>query len=250
MSLFFISDVHLCMRSPDVTNGFLYFLKHQAIRAQALYILGDLFEIWLGDDDNNLLHIDVANALKELNKKIPCYFIHGNHDFLLGRKYAESCGMILLPAEKVLKLASGIKIIILHGDILCVNDRLYQLFRKFYRNILIQKLFLLLPLTVRLKIFNFVRFWCIKCRKIKNKPKNSVSISLKLAIDMLIANRADVMIHGHTHKPVIYKICKSKTDTLKIIALGKWNKYGSMIKIDEKNNSIIFLKFPLNVVRR
>ncbi|URJ32588.1 UDP-2,3-diacylglucosamine diphosphatase [Blochmannia endosymbiont of Camponotus sp.] len=244
MSILFISDVHLCAKSPYITDGFLRFLNYRAMRAKALYILGDLFETWLGDDDCNLLHRNIAKALKSLNqKKISCYFIHGNHDFLLGKKYARACGMTLLPSNQVLRLASGKKIIILHGDILCDNDGSYQLFRKCLRHIIVQRLFLSLPLSIRSRIFSVIRSCCIQHTKYKSKKK--LNINLKTATDILVQNHADIMIHGHTHQPTMHKIYRSKKDVFRIIVLGCWDKYGSIIEVNEKNNDILFIEFPL-----
>ncbi|URJ28978.1 UDP-2,3-diacylglucosamine diphosphatase [Blochmannia endosymbiont of Camponotus sp. C-046] len=246
MSILFISDVHLCVKSSYITNGFLCFLKNYAIRAKALYILGDLFDAWLGDDDCNPLHINIAKALKALHRKrISCYFIHGNHDFLLGKKYASACGMKLLSSKQVLQLESGKKIIILHGDILCSNDGSYQLFRKCLRHIIAQRLFLSLPLSVRSRIFSSMRACCTQHAKYKSTKQ--LDINLKTATDILIQNNADIMIHGHTHQPATHNIyrSRSKKDILKIIVLGCWNKYGSIVEINEKNNDILFTEFPL-----
>ncbi|WP_331828262.1 UDP-2,3-diacylglucosamine diphosphatase [Candidatus Blochmannia sp. SNP] len=244
MSILFVSDIHLRSESPDVTDGFLNFLNYCAIRAQSLYILGDLFEIWLGDDDYKSLHINIAKALKRLQqKKISCYFIHGNRDFLLGEKYAKACGMTLLSSKQILKLKSGKKIVILHGDTLCTDDKLYQLFRKCFRNIVAQRLFLLLPLSVRSRIFGIIRSCCVRHKQCKSKKK--LNINLRIATDILVKNHADIMIHGHTHQPTIYKIFGSKKDMLNIMVLGGWNKYGSMIEVNEENNNIVFMEFPI-----
>ncbi|URJ30833.1 UDP-2,3-diacylglucosamine diphosphatase [Candidatus Blochmannia vicinus (nom. nud.)] len=250
MSILFVSDIHLCSDSPDVTDGFLYFLNYCAIRARALYILGDLFEVWLGDDDCRSLHINIAKALKRLNqKKISCYFIHGNRDFLLGKEYAKACGMTLLSSKQVLTLESGKKIVILHGDTLCSYDNSYRLFRKCFRHIVVKKLFLLLPLSVRLRIFSIIRSCCVRHKQCKSKKK--LDINLRMATDILIKNHAEIMIHGHTHQPMIYKIFRSKKDILNIMVLGCWNKYGSMIEINEENDNIVFMEFPIyKTVRR
>ncbi len=106
------------------------FIQREAIHADALYILGDLFESWIGDDDPEPLYRQVAAALKSLQQQgVPCYFIHGNRDFLLGKRFAEESGMVLLPEENVVELY-GRKILILHGDTLCTDDTDYQHFRK------------------------------------------------------------------------------------------------------------------------
>lgn len=246
MSILFISDIHLCNKKPNITDGFLHFLHHQAIEARALYILGDLFEIWLGDDHYNALYFSIAEGLKTLQKKrIPCYFIHGNHDFLLGSKYAKLCGIILLPDKQVLRLASGKNIVILHGDSLCINDRKYQKLKKILHCNILQKIFLSLPLYIRLYIFNIINFYCIQQKRYTSK--NRLNIDSKTAIDILVNNKSEIMIHGHTHQPAIHNIFFSKKVCFKRIVLGRWDQYGSMVEINEKNDTISLIRFPLNI---
>ena len=101
MATLFIADLHLCADEPAITAGFLRFLAGEARKADALYILGDLFEAWIGDDDPNPLHHQMAAAIKAVSDSgVPCYFIHGNRDFLLGKRFARESGMTLLPEEK------------------------------------------------------------------------------------------------------------------------------------------------------
>ncbi|MDF3008285.1 MAG: UDP-2,3-diacylglucosamine hydrolase, partial [Enterobacter kobei] len=122
MATLFIADLHLQTEEPAITAGFLRFLAGTAQKADALYILGDLFEAWIGDDDPNPLHRQIAAALKALTDSgVPVYFLHGNRDFLLGQRFARESGMTLLPEEKVLELY-GKRLLILHGDTLCTDD--------------------------------------------------------------------------------------------------------------------------------
>ena len=122
MATLFIADLHLCVEEPAITAGFLRFLAGEARKADALYILGDLFEAWIGDDDPNPLHRKMAAAIKAVSDSgVPCYFIHGNRDFLLGKRFARESGMTLLPEEKVLELY-GRRVLIMHGDTLCTDD--------------------------------------------------------------------------------------------------------------------------------
>lgn len=246
MSILFISDVHLSHKKPKIVNGFLNFLRNHAIKAQALYILGDLFEIWLGDDELNKLHNKVALELKKLKKKqIPCYFIHGNRDFLLGSKYANSCGMILLPNFQTIKLLSGKKIIILHGDSLCINDKSFLKLKKFFNCNTLQKLFLSLPFSCRRLLFNIIHNFCVKHKK--NKSKKQLKIDEKIALNMLIQNQSEIMIHGHIHQPKIYDIHYSQKIIFKRIVLGCWDQHeGSVVKINEKKGTISLIKISLN----
>jgi len=122
----FIADLHLCQEEPAITAGFLHFLQGEAQQCDALYILGDLFEAWIGDDDPNPLHQQIADALRAL--PVPKFFIHGNRDFLLGQQFARASGMTLLPEEQVLE-RYGQRVLMMHGDTLCTDDHGYQRFR-------------------------------------------------------------------------------------------------------------------------
>ncbi|MDX1392093.1 MAG: UDP-2,3-diacylglucosamine diphosphatase, partial [Rheinheimera sp.] len=128
----FIADLHLAADRPDITQAFLRFLSEKAVAAQALYILGDLFEVWIGDDNPEPLLDEVAVALKQLSDSgVAVYFIHGNRDFFLRKAYADRCGMALLPPAKVIDLY-GTPTLIMHGDSLCTLDIAYQKFRKWW----------------------------------------------------------------------------------------------------------------------
>ena len=127
---YFIADLHLAENRPDITACFLSFLKDEAIKAEKLYILGDLFEVWFGDDYDTKLNRDVANTLKSLSESgTEVLYIHGNRDFVLGKQYANMSGMTLLPEKHVINLYDE-KVLIMHGDTLCTMDIDYQKFRK------------------------------------------------------------------------------------------------------------------------
>lgn len=129
MATLFIADLHLQTEEPAITAGFLRFLQGEARQADALYILGDLFEAWIGDDDPNPLHQQIASAIKAVvDAGVPCYFIHGNRDFLVGQRFARQSGMILLAEEERLDLY-GREVLIMHGDTLCTDDQGYLAFR-------------------------------------------------------------------------------------------------------------------------
>lgn len=157
MSTLFIADLHLCPEEPAIAAGFLRFLAGEARQADALYILGDLFEAWIGDDAPEPLYQQIAAAIKAVvDTGIPCYFIHGNRDFLLGKRYAKASGMTLLPEEKLLDVY-GRKILIMHGDTLCTDDEGYQAFRRKVHQPWLQKFYLALPLFIRQRIADRMR---------------------------------------------------------------------------------------------
>src|SRR5699024_6877187 len=125
-----VADIHLNEAEPDIIDGFLRFLQQEATKAKALYILGDLFEFWIGDDDPNPLHQKISDALLALSEQnIRCYFIHGNRDLLLGKRYAKRSRLALLPSETVINIG-GQNILLLHGDELCTFDKGYQYYRR------------------------------------------------------------------------------------------------------------------------
>ncbi|WP_395480254.1 UDP-2,3-diacylglucosamine diphosphatase [Candidatus Curculioniphilus buchneri] len=237
MSILFISDVHLCHQKHSITAGFLYFLRTRAIHASALYILGDLFDIWIGDDDPNPLNNIISSALKELRQYgIPCYFIHGNHDFLIDKHHAAAYGMILLPSQRILQF-NGHRIIILHGDTLCTNDISYQNFRRKIHQRWLQKLFLDLPFCIRKKITGMIRAKSINGHSIKT-TKN-FDVNLQTVMSLMMHTNTSVMIHGHTHQPAIHYLPGNR---LRVV-LGAWNQQGSVIEVNEKNVTLFDFTF-------
>lgn len=235
----FIADLHLSAQEPAITAGFLRFLQREAVHANALYILGDLFEFWIGDDDPDPLRATVAAALLNLQQRgIPCYFIHGNRDFLLGHRFAQASGLILLPQEKVLKLY-GHKIVLLHGDTLCTDDHGYQRFRKKVHNPLIQRLFLLLPLWCRLRIAARMRARSRQAND--NKAESIMDVNPQAVIDTLQRHDASWMIHGHTHRPAIHRVTTDGGLAHRAV-LGAWHTQGSMIKVSKQ--AIRLIEFP------
>ncbi|MDX7999158.1 UDP-2,3-diacylglucosamine diphosphatase [Xenorhabdus sp. Reich] len=239
MSTLFIADLHLSEQEPAITAGFLRFLREDAIQAESLYILGDFFDYWIGDDDPNPLHTTIAQALNELKQKgIPCYFIHGNRDFLLGSRFARESGIILLPQEKVLELYSK-RILILHGDTLCTDDIGYQQYRKRVHTPWIQRLFFLLPLFARLKIAARMRAGSQYANN--QKSETIMDVNQPAVIEHFKKYQVDWIIHGHTHRPAIHEIQVGD----KIVhrgVLGAWHEKGSMFKVTE--TSIELISFP------
>ncbi|AWK13406.1 UDP-2,3-diacylglucosamine diphosphatase [Candidatus Fukatsuia symbiotica] len=250
MKTLFIADLHLSVQQPAITAGFMRFLQSEAIYADSLYILGDLFEAWIGDDDPNPLYRQVASALGSLQQQgIPCYFIHGNRDFLLGKDFAKESGMTLLAQEKVVTLY-GRKILLLHGDTLCTDDIDYQRFRRKVQSPLIQKLFLWLPLGIRLHIAAKLRQHSQQSNT--GKSETIMDVNQQAVIDTLQRNHVDWMIHGHTHRPAIHSVELPKTDLSttnlpKMVAhravLGAWHEQGSMIEVTAETVELI--PFPL-----
>ena len=206
----------------------LRFLQEEATTADALYILGDLFEFWLGDDVPSMCSIDVGAALAGLkNAGVPCYFIHGNRDFLLGEEYAEVAGMTLLPEEHIADLY-GEQVLLMHGDSLCTDDIAYQQFRTLVRNPVWQHEFLSKTPQERLQV-------ALQARDASAEHKG------KQDMEIMDVNQGQVigcferhgvhrMIHGHTHRPATHNFVVNNNAVQRIV-LGDWYTQGSVLRV-------------------
>lgn len=221
MSTYFISDIHLNEGSELQSELLLNFLRTQGPTADAIYILGDLFALWLGDDLNELYSLPLIATLKNLSVQgVPLYFMHGNRDFLAGSKFCKLTGCVLLQDPCVVNLY-GSQVLLTHGDLLCTADRNYQRFRHIVQNRFIKTLFLKLPITIRKKL----AYW------IKSRVNNKVAESAEI-YDVVPASATQwfkkydvkLMIHGHTHKPAIHN-----NDSKTRIVLGDWNNVSAKI---------------------
>lgn len=240
MATLFIADLHLSTEEPAITAGFLRLLAGEARTADALYILGDLFEAWIGDDDPSPLHAKIASAIKALvDSGVPCYFIHGNRDFLVGKRFARRSGMRLLPEEHVLTLY-GKRILIMHGDTLCTDDIGYLRFRAKVHQPWLQKLFLALPLSIRQRIAARMRAGS----KASNQTKSEaiMDVNPQAVIDVMTRHHVHHLIHGHTHRPAIHELDIEHHPARRYV-LGAWHDKGSMIKVSEANIELLFFPF-------
>ncbi|MEO3989650.1 UDP-2,3-diacylglucosamine diphosphatase [Pseudocitrobacter cyperus] len=240
MATLFIADLHLQTEEPAITAGFLRFLAGEARRADALYILGDLFEAWIGDDDPNPLHQQIAAAIKSLvDSGVPCYFIHGNRDFLVGKRFAKQSGMTLLPEEQRLELY-GRPVLILHGDTLCTDDAGYQAFRAKVHTPWIQKLFLMLPLFIRQKIAARMR----ADSKAANRHKSMeiMDVNDQAVVDVMEKHHVQWLIHGHTHRPDVHTLTANGEPAFRVV-LGAWHVEGSMVKVTAQDVELIAFPF-------
>lgn len=236
MRTLFVGDLHLSADRPDITQAFLTFLETQLTDTSALYILGDLFEVWVGDDIAEPFANQLADAIKLASKKLPIYFIHGNRDFLIGERFAQRSGMTLLPEVYKLDLY-GTTTVLLHGDSLCTLDKPYQRFRKF-RNLSWAKwIYNHLPKSKRLDIAAKLRSKSQSSNQ--HKSYSIMDVEPSAVLELLDNTNAQQMIHGHTHRPAIHQLSNGK----RRIVVGDWYEQGSMLCISQDNVELIELPF-------
>ena len=217
MSSCFISDLHLDHKREDIKKAFFKFLESEAYEFKNLYILGDLFEVWIGDDFEDDFTNQVISKLKKFsqsNKNI--YIMHGNRDFLLGEKFAEKCGAKLIPDPLILD-GKGKKIMLSHGDIFCTDDLEYQDFKEKVRNEKWKIEFLSKNLRDREEIAKNLR----QESAVKNTKKQDYLMDVNKSEVEKIAqeNKIEILIHGHVHRPKIHNEVFGQR-----IVLGDWDK--------------------------
>jgi UDP-2,3-diacylglucosamine hydrolase len=245
MSTLFVSDLHLDPVRPEITALFLRFLHEQAASAEALYILGDLFEAWIGDDDASAIADEVAQGLSGLAAAgVPVYFIHGNRDFLLGHGYARRCAMRLLPDPAVISLY-GRAAVIGHGDLLCTDDTAYQSFRAQTRNAHWQQQFLAQPLAAR-QAFAAQARAASQSRQQDMKSDDrarfeSITDVNAAAVEACLSRTGvDLLIHGHTHRPAIHDLVVDGRACQRVV-LGDWYEQGSVLRVDRQGLQLLGL---------
>jgi len=234
--IYFIADLHLTEDRPDITACFLSFLKNEAQQASTLYILGDLFEYWIGDDDDSDFVNTIATALKQLaDSGTSIYFIHGNRDFLLGKKYAQKAGFTLLPESTVIDLY-GQKALIMHGDTLCTQDIDYQKFRKKSRSWWWQFIIKSLPLKTRKKIAQNYRSKSAQAKL--GKSLEIMDVTQTAVTEELAKTNTLLLIHGHTHRPATHNFQLNNKAAQRIV-LGDWYEQGAWLKVTPEKMTLL-----------
>jgi UDP-2,3-diacylglucosamine hydrolase len=233
--ILFISDLHLDGARPDITDQFLTFLSTDARNAQSLYILGDLFETWIGDDDPDLDKRRIQAALRDLTASgVPCFVMHGNRDFLLGKRFCKTTGCRLLKDGTIAEVF-GQRVLLMHGDTLCTDDHSYQRLRRRVRNPVVQFMLRNLPLTTRNWLAAKLRAGS-KAHIDKAMAMQSVATIMDVNADAVaqafVAHDVDTMIHGHTHRPAIHALQVHGRPATRIV-LGDWYTQGSVLRWDE-----------------
>jgi UDP-2,3-diacylglucosamine hydrolase len=232
VSRLFVSDLHLDASTPAAIEQFVSFLQTHAARAEALYILGDLFEAWVGDDDTDSDKRVVCRALRELTASgVACFVLHGNRDFLLGRGFCDNTGCQLLP-DPVVAEFDGERVLLTHGDALCVDDHSYQELRSIVRTAPWQRRFLALPLADRELLANQARAG--------SRQHTSRTIPTIMDVNSeAVAKAYEVagvrrIIHGHTHRPGIHDTLVEGVRAQRIV-LGAWYEQGSYLEYENEH---------------
>jgi UDP-2,3-diacylglucosamine hydrolase len=227
----FISDLHIDAARPAIIEQFLQFLESEAKSAAALYILGDLFESWIGDDAPDPAQAAAIAGLRALTSRgVPCFVMHGNRDFLLSRQFCDMSGAQLLPDPLIVTLY-GEAVLVMHGDALCTDDRAYQRLRATVRDADWQRQFLALPIESRRALAGAARagsqaHTAAMEHTITDVNPDSVAIALRAA-------GTSTLLHGHTHRPAIHALEIDGRPRTRIV-LGDWYDQGSVLRWDPR----------------
>jgi len=225
----FVSDLHLDGSRPAATDAFLNFLNNEAVSADAVYILGDLFEFWIGDDDPDSEYGRVTAALAKLTATgVRCHIMHGNRDFMLGRAFFKASGTIFLH-DPTLIYVGGQSVLLSHGDVLCTDDIGYQRFRRIVRNPVVQKIYNSMPFSWRQRITLKIRG--SSKANYGSKPPEILDVNQQAVEHFLREYGVRTLLHGHTHRPAIHRFSMDDQETTRIV-LGDWYGRSSVLKWD------------------
>ena len=235
--ILFISDLHLGLDKPEITRRFLDFLKNTASKASALYILGDLFDAWIGDDDPTPPNNQIRKQLKELVLSGVNVFLQlGNRDFLLGQRFCNETGVILLNDYVVIDLF-GTPTLLTHGDLLCTDDLTYQAFRVKSHTDLWKKNVLSKPLLLRLIVARWYRIRSYFHKR--RKSTNIMDVNQNAVIEKMTQYQCHRLIHGHTHRPDVHEFIIDNILAQRFV-LAAWDKNtGSVLSWNDEGYQII-----------
>ena len=224
-----ISDLHLQEERPDITRAFLDLLDGRARHAKALYILGDFFEAWIGDDAMTPFQQSICQALRQLSDSgTAVYLMHGNRDFLIGQDFCKAAGCTLLADPSVIELA-GEQVLLMHGDTLCTRDLAYMKMRRYLRNPLSLWILRHLPLATRQKLARKLR--SESRAQTRMKATEIVDVTPEEVPKVMAAHGVRTLVHGHTHRPAIHKLVVNGEPARRIV-LGDWDRRGWTLQVD------------------
>jgi UDP-2,3-diacylglucosamine hydrolase len=220
----FISDLHLSLDKPEITQRFIYFLKTRAPKSQAVYILGDLFDAWVGDDDFTPPNKAIRLQLKQLTDSgVKVYFQSGNRDFLIGDRFCQETGIILLGDYHCIVLY-GIPTLLTHGDLLCSDDIAYQEFRKKSRHSDWRNNVLSKPLFLRLLM---ARWYRLRSHFHKRKKSSAImDVNQSTVLSTMQRFQVERLIHGHTHRPAVHNFTLNHQSAQRFV-LADWKKHSA-----------------------
>lgn len=229
MTRLFISDLHLEAGRPEIGEQFLAFLRRDAREADALYILGDLFEAWLGDDDPSPYYATMKSALCEVvNAGTSTYFMHGNRDFMIGEQFARETGVELLSDPMPLDMY-GVSVLLSHGDAYCTDDIQYQQVRAMTRDPQWQAMMLEKPIEERVAFAIQAREQSLARGESLND--DIMDVNANAILDAFRQHDMDILLHGHTHRPAVHDIDLGARSATRIV-LGDWFEQGSVLRWD------------------
>lgn len=228
--ILFISDLHLSPERPEIIGLFLSFLAASQPQAEALYILGDLFEAWVGDDDDEPAYTPVKEALRTFSATLPVFFLAGNRDFLIGERFAAETGCRLLPEAVVVDL-HGTPALLMHGDTLCADDTAYQSMRAQFRNSLWQRQFLAKPLAERRAMARALREQ--SRAETRSKREEIMDVTPASVVQTMRQHDVKHLIHGHTHRPGRHDFTLDGDAAARVV-LGDWYDQGSVLECSEE----------------
>lgn len=232
----FISDLHLCAERPAITALFLRFLRTEARAGQALYILGDLFEFWAGDEAVELEEFrPIVEGMRALSASgVPVYVMHGNRDFLMGAGLERASGCRLLPDPTRIEL-HGTPVLLMHGDSLCTRDTEYMAFRVIVRDLKWRRDFLAKPLAERETIIREYRK--ISMATTAAKKPEIMDVTQDAVEEVLRAHRVCHLIHGHTHRPAEHRFTLDGAPATRTV-LGDWYEQGSVLRVTQAKQTL------------
>ena len=239
MQTLFISDLHLDPIRPQKIDLFIAFTEALSANVNSLFILGDVFEFWNGDDDNDEQYKKVMDAIAELSKRnINIYIMRGNRDFLFGKQFEQKTHSILLNDPSVIEL-NGKNILLMHGDLLCTDDTAYQILRKITNNTLFKKLFSSLPLSWRKSIASQGR----KISRSQNQKKSSeiMDVNQSTVENYMKQYSVNELIHGHTHRQAIHHFQLDGKPATRYV-LGDWYDSDSVLVYESDRQEFLRIK--------
>lgn len=238
MKLIFISDLHLSPNTPEANQLFFQLLDKWCGQIDGLYILGDFFDYWLGDDDDNSFISAVRSNLKQFSLTTPIYFRGGNHDFAVGKKFAKQAGMQLIPDMTTLKIGSE-TILLSHGDTFCTLDLGYQKMKRILQNPIVMFILRKIPLKLRYKLKESLES---KSHATTNsRPEHHYMVVDESILGYAERANATIVIHGHTHRPGSYLLTSKNATPICRYEIPDWQDHqaGGYIELNENQINII-----------